>query len=47
MNMHERIINGKLFTDMCEGMPQERALGKRYMKAFNDTAPEEWEKSSN
>ena len=40
MNMHERIMNGKLFTDMCEGMPQERDDAKRRMIAFNATTPD-------
>lgn len=44
MNMHERIRDGKLFTDMCEGLTQERLQGKRYMKEFNDSAPDEPEK---
>lgn len=46
MNMHERITAGKLFTDMCEGMPQERMQAKKYMKEFNDSAPDELEKRS-
>ena len=40
MTMHERIMNGKLFTDMCEGMPQERLEAKQRMKQFNDCRPE-------
>ena len=40
MNMHERIMNGKLFTDMCEGMPQERDDAKRRMIRFNATTPD-------
>ena len=40
MNMHERIMNGKLFTDMCEGMPEERNDAKRRMIAFNATSPD-------
>ena len=40
MNMHERIKGGKLFTDMCEGMPQERDEAKRKMIAFNNTTPD-------
>lgn len=40
MNMHERIKNGMLFTDMCEGMPQERMLAKKLMKRFNDLEPD-------
>lgn len=39
--MHERIMNGKLFTDMCEGLPQERDDAKRRMIAFNKTTPDE------
>lgn len=38
--MHERIMNGKLFTDMCEGMPEERNDAKRRMIAFNATTPD-------
>ncbi|MBR3017467.1 MAG: galactoside O-acetyltransferase [Clostridia bacterium] len=40
MNMHERIMAGKLFTDMCEGMPQERDEAKKRMIAFNSTTPD-------
>lgn len=40
MNMHERIMNGKLFSDMCEGMPEERSEAKRRMIAFNATTPD-------
>ena len=29
MTMHERIASGKLFTDECEGLPQERTGAKR------------------
>lgn len=36
MTMHERIMNGKLFTDMCEGLPEERLQAKKLMKQFND-----------
>ena len=39
MTMHERIMAGKLFTDMCEGMPEERLQGKTLMKQFNDSHP--------
>lgn len=41
MNMHERILSGKLFTDMCEGMPEERTAAKLRMKAFNDSMPDD------
>ncbi len=40
MNMHERIMSGKLFTDMCEGMPEERDQAKQFMIAFNATTPD-------
>ena len=40
MNMHERIMAGKLFTDMCEGMPQKRDEAKKRMIAFNATTPD-------
>lgn len=40
MNMHERIASGKLFTDMCEGLPQERDDARRKMISFNNTTPD-------
>lgn len=40
MTMHERIMSGKLFTDMCEGMPEERLAAKQRMKRLNDCPPE-------
>lgn len=43
MTMHERIRQGLLFTDMCEGMPQERLLAKKLMKQLNDLEPENFE----
>lgn len=39
MTMRERIMAGKLFTDMCEGMPEERLKAKQLMKRFNDSEP--------
>lgn len=39
MTMKERIFSGKLFTDNCEGMPDERLTAKKRMKAFNDSDP--------
>ena len=42
MNMHERIMAGKLFTDMCEGMLRERNEAKKRMIAFNATALTPW-----
>ena len=40
MTMRERISAGKLFTDMCEGLPEERTAGKARMKQFNDSPPD-------
>lgn len=42
--MKDRIREGYLFTDMCEGMPAERTKAKLLMKAFNETSAEEIEK---
>ncbi len=39
MTMRERILQGKLYTDECEGMPEERLEAKKRMKAFNDLIP--------
>ena len=39
MTMHERIMQGKLFTDMCEGMPEERLNAKKRMKQYHDCDP--------
>jgi len=41
MSMRDRIAEGKLFTDYCEGLPEDRAAAKRLMKAFNLTGPDE------
>ena len=43
MTMRERIMSGKLFTDMCEGMPEERLAAKQRMKRFNDSDPADFE----
>jgi galactoside O-acetyltransferase len=40
MTMRERIASGKLFTDYCEGLPEDRAQAKRRMIAFNATGPD-------
>ena len=34
-SMRERIANGDLFTDMCEGLPEDREKGKELMYEFN------------
>lgn len=39
MTMRERINQGKLFTDMCEGLPKERTKAKKLQKKFNDSKP--------
>lgn len=41
MTMRERIAGGKLFTDYCEGLPEDRVNCKERMNAFNQTAPED------
>jgi galactoside O-acetyltransferase len=43
MTMRERIASGKLFTDYCEGLPQDRSNAKRRMMAFNATGPDDLE----
>lgn len=35
--MRERIATGKLFTDYCEGLPEDRLQAKKRMMAFNAT----------
>ncbi|MEH7416993.1 DapH/DapD/GlmU-related protein [Neobacillus drentensis] len=40
MTMRERIAAGKLFTDYCEGLPEDRIQAKRRMMAFNSTGPD-------
>ncbi|MBL7482335.1 maltose acetyltransferase domain-containing protein [Escherichia coli] len=44
MSMRERIKAGKLFTDMCEGLPEKRLRGKTLMYEFNHSHPSEFEK---
>jgi galactoside O-acetyltransferase len=44
MTQRERIANGLLFTDMCEGLPEERLKGKELMYEFNHTRPSEIDK---
>lgn len=40
MTMRERIANGLLFTDYCEGLPEDRTRAKKLMKQFNDSEPD-------
>lgn len=40
MTMRERIAAGKLFTDYCEGLPDDRIQAKSRMFAFNATGPD-------
>ena len=44
MTMRDRMNNGQLFTDMCDGLPQRRAYAKNLMKAFNETDHTQLEK---
>jgi galactoside O-acetyltransferase len=39
MNQRERIANGLLFTDMSEGLPEDRLRGKEYAFEYNHTRP--------
>ncbi len=41
MTMRERIAAGKLFTDYCEGLPEDRVNCKKRMNAFNNSSPED------
>lgn len=43
MTMRERIANGKLFTDHCEGLDEDRLNCKKRMTAFNNSAPDDIE----
>ncbi|NWL88060.1 MULTISPECIES: DapH/DapD/GlmU-related protein [unclassified Paenibacillus] len=44
MSQRDNIKNGKLFTDMGEGLPEERLKGKERVYDFNQTRPSEAEK---
>jgi galactoside O-acetyltransferase len=44
MTERENIAQGRLFTDMTEGLPDERLRGKELMTAYNLTQPSEIEK---
>lgn len=41
MTMRERMADGKLFTDYCEGLPEDRVNCKKRMAAFNNSSPED------
>ncbi|MFU0931248.1 galactoside O-acetyltransferase [Kluyvera cryocrescens] len=41
ISMRDRIKSGMLYTDMCEGLPEERLRGKELMHDFNNTRPSE------
>ena len=41
MTMRERIAAGKLFTDYCEGLPEDRTNCKKRMIQFNTSAPDD------
>lgn len=43
MTMRDRIAQGKLFTDMCEGLPEERTRAKKLQFLFNNSDPEKIE----
>lgn len=44
MTMRERIAAGDLFTDECEGLPEDRLAAKKLMKQFNDSEPGDFRK---
>lgn len=44
MTQRERLASGYLYTDMDEGMPEERLRGKMLAYEFNHTSPAEPEK---
>ena len=44
MTMRERIASKRLWTDWCEGLPEDRLRGKEYMYEFNHTRPSEMDK---
>lgn len=46
MTMRERIASGKLFTDHCEGLPEERLHCKKVMTAFNNSSPDDFAERS-
>ncbi|MFO6485228.1 galactoside O-acetyltransferase [Escherichia coli] len=46
MSMTERIKAGKLFTDMCEGLPGKKTSWKTLMYEFNHSHPSEVERES-
>jgi maltose O-acetyltransferase len=46
MTMRDRIATGKLFTDYCEGLPEDRLNAKRRMLEFNMTKPDALEERS-
>jgi galactoside O-acetyltransferase len=41
MTMRERIESGKLFTDYCEGLPEDRLKCKLNMMKFNASTPDD------
>lgn len=41
MTMRERMTQGKLFTDHCEGLEEERLHCKKTMAAFNRSEPDD------
>lgn len=41
LSMREKIKKGMLFTDLTEGLPEERLRGKELMYDYNHTRPSE------
>ena len=42
--MRERIAQGKLFTDCCEGLEEDRIRAKKLQQEFNASMPDDMEK---
>ena len=44
MNIREKMRKGMLYTDMYEGLPDERLRGKELIYDYNNTRPSEQKK---
>ena len=44
MGIRERMQNGQIYTDLEEGLPQERLYGKELVYDYNLTRPSEEDK---
>lgn len=44
MNIRDKMRKGMLYTDMCDGLPDERLKGKELIYDYNNTRPSEQKK---